>query len=177
MAILRAGPWGNLIDSFQDVPAATNVELDYYPVNLALGDWPNQTWACFATTDQGFIVGDPYYIYSKANLGEEVSRNASGELGYTPTVNLQFCYQATNQFDVNFNWSLIGPPGGLPSLYWSYTTIEGLTDSFFNTPEDSGTEIISLPPTTFGYVSASIQGYLLDPLDLLTVIASFSAPA
>jgi len=44
MAILRAGPWGNLTDSFQNVPAATDVELDHYPVNIAKGNWPNQEW-------------------------------------------------------------------------------------------------------------------------------------
>lgn len=47
MAILRAGPWGNLTDSFQDTPAATDVELTYYPVNIAKGNWPNQNWAAW----------------------------------------------------------------------------------------------------------------------------------
>ena len=47
MAILRAGPWGNLTDSFQNVPAATDVELTYYPVNIAKGNWPNQNWAAW----------------------------------------------------------------------------------------------------------------------------------
>ncbi|MGB1179358.1 MAG: hypothetical protein ACPG4J_08860 [Lentibacter algarum] len=47
MAILRAGPWGNLTDSFQNVPAATDVELTYYPVNIAKGNWPNQNWTAW----------------------------------------------------------------------------------------------------------------------------------
>lgn len=47
MAILRAGPWGNLTDSFQPVPLNTGAFLDHYPVNVAKGNWPNQTWAAY----------------------------------------------------------------------------------------------------------------------------------
>lgn len=47
MAILRAGPWGNLTDSFQNVPSNTSVSLNYYPVNIAKGNWPNQNWSAY----------------------------------------------------------------------------------------------------------------------------------
>jgi hypothetical protein len=47
MAILRAGPWGNLTDSFQNVPPDTSVPLDHYPVNCANANWPNQSWAAY----------------------------------------------------------------------------------------------------------------------------------
>ena len=47
MPILRAGPWGNLTDSFQPVPGATNTLLDHYPVNCAKANWPNQAWAAY----------------------------------------------------------------------------------------------------------------------------------
>ena len=47
MAILRAGPWGNLTDSFQGVPEDTDAELDYYPVNCAKANWPTQSWAAY----------------------------------------------------------------------------------------------------------------------------------
>ena len=54
MAILRAGPWGNLTDSFQNVPPATDVELDHYPVNIAKGNWPNQDWlAWYEVSEDG----------------------------------------------------------------------------------------------------------------------------
>lgn len=53
MPILRAGPWGNLTDSFQNVPAATNVELDHYPVNIAKGNWPTQNWAAWYEVTAG----------------------------------------------------------------------------------------------------------------------------
>lgn len=47
MAILRAGPWGNLTDSFQDVPSVTSTPLNYYPVNCAKANWPNQPWTAW----------------------------------------------------------------------------------------------------------------------------------
>ena len=53
MAILRAGPWGNLTDSFKDTPVATNVELTYYPVNIAKGNWPNQNWKAWYEVEAG----------------------------------------------------------------------------------------------------------------------------
>ena len=48
MPILRAGPWGNLTDSFQDVPSDTSADgLTLYPVNCAKTDWKRQTWAAY----------------------------------------------------------------------------------------------------------------------------------
>jgi hypothetical protein len=48
MAILRAGPWGNLSDSYQPVPPNTGADgLTFYPVNCAKADWPGQTWGAY----------------------------------------------------------------------------------------------------------------------------------
>ena len=48
MAILRAGPWGNLTDSFQSVPSNTGADgLTFYPVNCAKADWPSQKWTAY----------------------------------------------------------------------------------------------------------------------------------
>ena len=48
MPILRAGPWGNLSDSFQAVPPDVTADgLTYFPVNCAKTDWPTQTWAAY----------------------------------------------------------------------------------------------------------------------------------
>ena len=48
MAILRAGPWGNLTDSFQAVPSNTGADgLTFYPVNCAKADWPSQKWTAY----------------------------------------------------------------------------------------------------------------------------------
>ena len=48
MAILRAGPWGNLSKSFQSVPSNTSSDgLTVFPVNCAKANWPNQAWAAY----------------------------------------------------------------------------------------------------------------------------------
>ena len=49
MAILRAGPWGNLSNSFQDVPGDTGADgLTIYPVNCAKTDWlSGQAWGAY----------------------------------------------------------------------------------------------------------------------------------
>ena len=44
MAILRAGPWGNLSSPHEDEPAVKDDQTNIYPVNCARGDWPNQPW-------------------------------------------------------------------------------------------------------------------------------------
>ena len=54
MPILRAGPWGNLTDSFQDVPLDTSAELSYYPVNCAKTNWASgQVWAAYYEVTAG----------------------------------------------------------------------------------------------------------------------------
>ena len=75
MPILRAGPWGNLTDSFQNVPAATNVELDHYPVNIAKGNWPTQNWAAWyevtssaCCTPDTITVEWEYYAVGESTL-------------------------------------------------------------------------------------------------------------
>jgi hypothetical protein len=49
MAILRAGPWGNITNSFQNVPSdVTADELTLYPVNCAKTDWlSGQAWGAY----------------------------------------------------------------------------------------------------------------------------------
>tara|TARA_R110001606_G_scaffold268561_1_gene417287 strand:- start:206 stop:742 length:537 start_codon:yes stop_codon:yes gene_type:complete len=178
MSILRVGPWGNLDEWYKPEPFDTTIDSIYYPINCALEDWPSQTWACFAITDVGFAAFDPEYIYSKADLGEVISRtDEAGQFGYTPTVVLVFCYQATEEFNVNLNWEFTGATSdNYPFLDWAYSTIDGDSGSYHNTPGDSGTEIIVLPPATLGIVRAVVQGYLTDFTKTLTTNASFSKP-
>ena len=49
MAILRAGPWGNITNSFQNVPGNTGADgLTIYPVNCAKTDWlSGQAWGAY----------------------------------------------------------------------------------------------------------------------------------
>jgi len=180
MSILRVGPWGNLDEWYKPEPFDTTIDSIYYPINCALENWNDltNTWACFAITDSGFIDEDPDYTYSKVGLGEEVSKSSNAALlRFTPTVSFNFCYQATDEFNVNFNWAFTGNSfENFPSLSWSYTTIDGDTGSYFNTPADSGTEIIVLKPTTLGIVNASVSAYDFN-FTTITTTASLSKPA
>ena len=47
MAILRAGPWGELGDEFQDPVAGTPTGVDPSPVNCAKNNWANEDWGQF----------------------------------------------------------------------------------------------------------------------------------
>lgn len=177
MAILRAGPWGNLNNTHEDVPSDTSVGLNIYPVNCALSDWPNQDWAAYFISYDSLGSGsEPSSLYGVSDLGESVSRSSNSSLDlFTPVVEFYFCYQATESFDIDFNWEFTGTNNNFPSLSWSYATIEGDVDSYFNTPASSGTEVISLPATSFGKVICSVEGYLsLSGQGELTVTASLS---
>lgn len=176
MAILRAGPWGNLTESFNDVPSDTSVELDIFPVNCAKDDWPNQAWAAYGVTSSAF-PGEPSDAeYGVVALGESLSKTSDGAtLEVTPEVTFIFCYQATGEFDVTFNWEFTGDTGdNFPSLFWTYETLNGRRDSFFDTPLNSGSEVITLPPATFGQVTCNVMGYLVDFDNQITLTASLS---
>ena len=166
MAILRAGPWGELGDEFQDPVAGTPTGVDPSPVNCAKNNWANQDWGAVYEIDIETASG-PEYEYGVVGLGEDVV----GE-GYLIANRIIFCWQATEEFDINLNWDIGSDYGGFPpNLYWVYQTIEGDSDSDYNYPSTSGTETVTLPATTFGRFS-----YLLstEPLDFRTLTTSIS---
>ena len=90
MPILRAGPWGNLTDSFQPVPAVTNTLLDHYPVNCAKANWPNQAWAAYyelagCCTPAQIEVTFPYtndFGYTIQYHTATIDRGTFGECAY-----------------------------------------------------------------------------------------------
>ena len=166
MAILRAGPWGNLNSTHEDPWTDFSQEPTHYPVNCAKSNWPNQDWKTVYVLDSD--PGGNIY-YGTTSLGANVGISGS----IYPYIQLIFCYQATQGFDVDFNWTITGS-NFAPTLTWDYETIEGDTDSFFNTPANSGTETISLPATTFGFVAAYIDAYKFDFLGSVTMEASWS---
>jgi hypothetical protein len=145
MSILRAGPWGNLVSPHEDVPAIIDEDTDIYPVNCAKGDWPNQPWAALV---EKFVFGEEYAI---KGLNDTVTINT--DFGY---IDFHFCYQATQAFDININWLITATGLYFSEIYWIYNTIEGTSDSYFNTPADSGTETVTLPASTFCKFSAGI---------------------
>ena len=161
MAILRAGPWGNLGNPHQDVPPVIDENTVIYPVNCAKGDWPNQPWRLLYQTDSDITVSA-----GTVALGSPVVANGV----INATVFLDFNWQATEAFDVTLQWDITSTSGNtiFPTLEWQYDTIEGTGDYFFNTPTDSGTIDITLPASTFGTFSAYVYGMDTDGVDVQT---------
>ena len=64
MPIKRAGPWGNITNSFQDVPGNTGADgLTLYPVNCAKTDWVSgQAWGAYYEVVSGAACNGPATI-------------------------------------------------------------------------------------------------------------------
>lgn len=173
MAILRAGPWGSLNGAHADRPTSFLSPASVYPVNCAKTDWASGAiWEAFYAATSDFNGVNAVESYGAAELGDNIT--VTGLNFYeVQTITFAFCYQATEDFDVSFNWFFGGTADfGTSSLWWDYETIEGATDSYFNTPAHSGTETITLPASTFCQFSVNIQGYIAS--STYTVTASLS---
>ena len=116
MAILRAGPWGNLSDSFQDVPVDTSAdELTIYPVNCAKTDWPNQDWAAYyevtevgcctpAQIEVTFPATDDFG-YTFRDVTVTIDRGTKGDCYYSYIEN-PLAYYRGDVFELEWNGSL-----------------------------------------------------------------------
>ena len=125
MAILRAGPWATPTDSFVDEPDNFDTLPDQSPVNCALNDWTGVTWkALFIKEAIDDEVEVELIEAGTAALGEDVEFDCSAF--DSPDLILSFYYQATVEFDMDFNWIAEGiAPDEEMEWEWSYTTIEG----------------------------------------------------
>ena len=104
MAILRAGPWGNLTDSFQDVPGDTGADgLTLYPVNCAKTDWlSGQAWGAY------------YEVVEECVTPETITAECASFIGGS---------QVLDKVDSeNYYWEDPGGPyNGQIEIYWSGT--------------------------------------------------------
>lgn len=110
MPILRAGPWGNLTDSFQPVPGAANTLLDHYPVNCAKANWPNQTWAAYyELTEAGCCTPETVSItnaYLSSMTRGEDCYYAEDFAGYSTTYYYNYYTQTLEYSTVDGSWTL-----------------------------------------------------------------------
>lgn len=71
MPILRAGPWGNLSDAFQNTGSS-----GAYPVNIAKGNWPTQNWAAWYEAEvAGCCNGDISVSWTYFHFGDSAWRS------------------------------------------------------------------------------------------------------
>lgn len=154
--ILRAGPWGESYDAFENVPPDTSINLSYYPVNVAKKNWPNQNWTSYYKKN----LGNSADICGTVGFNETVS--ISGEALAAPYITFDFCYQATAAFTTKMVHEIIYSGFGFnaSTIGWSYNTIEGAHDSGFDYADVSGDTNISSPASVFGVVSIYFQAYL-----------------
>ena len=91
MAILRAGPWGNITNSFQNVPSdVTADELTLYPVNCAKTNWlSGQAWGAYYEVEDGCCTPDTLDFDFEDGYGTNLSgtlvRQGEGCYNYTWT--------------------------------------------------------------------------------------------
>ena len=162
MAILRAGPWGNLNSPHEDEPAVKDDETNIYPVNCARSNWTNQPWLLLYNE-----YSDNFDITTgTAALGSPIVANGV----VSASVFIDFNWQATEDFDVDLQWDITSTDasGVFPTFEWQWETIEGTSDSLFDTPTDSGSDTITLPASTFGTFRAYVDGVGNNGVDVQT---------
>jgi len=81
MAILRAGPWGNITNSFQNVPSdVTADELTLYPVNCAKTNWlSGQAWGAYYEVEEPGCNGPATITATSAFFGNITLDKQAGD--------------------------------------------------------------------------------------------------
>ena len=156
MAILRAGPWwqNGPIDPVSPVTGSGG-----QPVNIAKGDWPNQTWAARSLLTNEDLSLEPITTWGTAGLEEAVTVSSTFLLA---EAQLTFAYQATESFTITVDYESFVEfdyPGA--SFYWNYSTIDqSESDDWFDTGgTTTRTQTVTLPATTLGFFSAGTLIY------------------
>jgi len=110
MAILRAGPWGNLTDSFQSVPSDTTAdELTLYPVNCAKTNWVSgQAWGAYYEVEESGCCTPETVSITGAYLSS-MTRNESCSYyeSYSGTPPTYFDYYTQQLYYTGGGWRLV----------------------------------------------------------------------
>jgi len=182
MSILRAGPWGDLSDSFQDEPTDQPCSLEngqptpagctvplIFPVNAANKDWTNHPWKALAISDGLSTSYNFLYASSVVLLGEDA--DAYGDLC---NVEFKFCYQATADFSLTINWDVPGfSQFEQCGVNWFYNILEGGSNSgTYSNLSGNGSQAIDFPMAVFAIASMRVA---FGGFDLRTLTASVTA--
>ena len=124
MAILRAGPFANLTDSFLDEPVTPTGGA--IPVNCALDDWVNDGWRAYVEVRTSDIFGVPNVIISEEYLDGPTLSKSHTESGRRALslVSLLFYYQATA--DSTLNVTASSNNGGDSNFYVIRVIVDGV---------------------------------------------------
>lgn len=162
MAILRAGPWGDLTDSFQNEPEdPTDINNSFYPVNCADKDWASgAVWQQIVVYDHYIEEPFPFYPLQKlVNQGEGATANYD-----MLSCRHWFCYQATADFDITLTWDYQPDYGDMIGMVYTDPYVEyiKLEDNIpvktTTTASQTGSQSFTLPATTFARVEAFVGG-------------------
>jgi len=151
--ILRVGPWG-AFNTFGDPITDFSTDPGLYPVNIARGNWQNQTWGAVYRRDSVLLPN--FEDFGLAALGETIS--ISTDIG---GLSLAFSFQATEPFEIVINWTHTeygGEFGTATNFSWGYDTIENNTDYYDQAdPPISGSVTVTLPASVFGMFNTRID--------------------
>lgn len=148
IGIIRAGPYGHVGPPRGTQPFESAGAADAYPVNCAKADWPDQPWEALwvRSTQLPLDAGIP--TTGSIALGGNIEVKRS-----TAFIIVNFCYQATQEFEINVSGTVGDADRGvsLSTLSSSIFTIEGDT---INESEDVGVpssydKTYTLPATVF----------------------------
>lgn len=152
MAILRAGPYGNVSNGV--ITAHSDGGSGVYPVNCANKNWPNKNWTTSWQRSFQPSSGSPPTT-GEAGLGEAVFVRR-----LTAFVIFNFCYQATSPWNINISWSMTG---GLEpvsrEITYTYETIDGISSTNLFSINANGSSTVALPATSFGRFRVRVQGF------------------
>ena len=157
MAILRAGPWWEAgpID-----PVSPLTDPNGEPVNIARGDWPNQTWAARSLLTNEDLNLEPITTWGTAALGEAVTVSSTFLLA---EAELKFAYQATESFTITVDYeSYVQFDEPFANFYWDYrTTDQSGSGAWSDTGNGTTTrtQTVTLPATKLGFFKAKTLIY------------------
>lgn len=114
---MRAGPWGNLSNAFQTVPANTGVALTKYPVNCAKTNWlSGQTWAAWYEVEEASCCTPETVSITNAYLSSMTRKEdcyySEDFAGYSTTFYYNYYIQTLQYNSVDGTWTLYWTSAG-----------------------------------------------------------------